>query len=615
MKEPLFNQRFGDIYFSPDDGLAETRHVFLAGNGLPARWQGRPRFTIAETGFGTGLNFLAAWTLFDETAAPGQCLEYVSFECDPLPPETIRGALERWTGALGGRLERFLACYPLRIAGFHRIRIAPHIALTLAFDDVNAALPELQAPEGIDAWFLDGFAPAKNPQMWTDTLFTAMAGRSAKDATAATFTAAGAVRRGLAAAGFAVEKRPGFGRKRDMTIARFIGANPAVSRETETYRINSGKIAVIGAGLAGTAASRALAASGRNVVLFERNSTIAPAASGNPAGLYNPRFTASRTPESAFYAAGYARAAATIAQTASRHDIGHAACGTLHLATGPEKEKRFAAMAGESGWHPDHIRLLDPGEASAAAGINTGTGGLFLPDSGRVSPAALCAAFIRDAAPDLRLNAPAIPVRTGSGWRIGDETFDIVILATAANTAAIPALSWLPLQTVRGQISVVNATAQSQGLRCNLCYGGYLSAPSGGRHVIGATFQKWLTDTDLRDDDHRLNLENLESALPGLRAGMTVRGGRAALRAATPDRFPLIGPLCDEKENPLPGLYVTAGHGSHGIISSLAGAQLLETMIAGAPYSLPRATIEALSPARFLQRARRKAQNASHNQI
>ncbi|QQG36935.1 MAG: tRNA (5-methylaminomethyl-2-thiouridine)(34)-methyltransferase MnmD [Micavibrio aeruginosavorus] len=213
--------QFDDIYFSPEDGLAETEHVFLRGNNLPAAWQDRSSFTIAETGFGTGLNFLAAWKLFEETAPVAHQLDYVSFEKYPLSSEEILTALRRWQGYFGGRLEKMAALYPLRINGVHRVHLTPRTRLTLIFDDVNEALPRLIVPRGVNAWFLDGFAPAKNPQMWSDVLFDGMARLSAEGATVASFTAAGHVRRGLAAREFTVSKVRGYGRKRDMTQAVF----------------------------------------------------------------------------------------------------------------------------------------------------------------------------------------------------------------------------------------------------------------------------------------------------------------------------------------------------------------------------------------------------------
>lgn len=218
---------FDDVYFSAADGMAETHHVFLAANNLPENWQNKRDFTIAETGFGTGLNFLCAWKLFDKTAAENQTLHFISAEKYPLTPEQIKTYLsalittsrendkDEWLPYL----ETLCANYPIRVPGFHRIAIKPNITLTLMFDDANEAFPRLDA--AVDCWFLDGFKPSTNPDMWSDTLFREMNRLSAPGATFATFTAAGAVKRGLQTAGFDVRKIPGFGTKRDMLAGTF----------------------------------------------------------------------------------------------------------------------------------------------------------------------------------------------------------------------------------------------------------------------------------------------------------------------------------------------------------------------------------------------------------
>lgn len=214
---------YDDVYFSVEDGLAETRHVFLDSNNLPAAWSGKQSFTICETGFGTGLNFFAVWDLFERTAAPEAALHFISFEKHPLSAAKIRGALSHWVDDFGDKIEAFLAQYPLAIPGFHRVQLSPRIMLTLIFGDVNDAMPDLSA--SVDCWFLDGFRPATNPDMWSEEVFANMARLSAENASYATFTAAGDVRRGLAVAGFSVEKIAGFGRKREMICGHYARGN------------------------------------------------------------------------------------------------------------------------------------------------------------------------------------------------------------------------------------------------------------------------------------------------------------------------------------------------------------------------------------------------------
>lgn len=202
--------RFDDPFFSLDDGIAETRHVFLTGNDLPARF--RDGFAIAELGFGTGLNLLIAWDAFT-SLLPGATLHFTSFEAFPLSPADMtrahsafptfgnkRDALAAiWTGA-GGRVD------------------LPGLRLNVISGDARETLPKWTGRA--DAWFLDGFAPAKNPELWSPELMAEVALHTADHGTAATYTAAGDVRRGLTAAGFDVQRVKGFGRKRHMTRAR-----------------------------------------------------------------------------------------------------------------------------------------------------------------------------------------------------------------------------------------------------------------------------------------------------------------------------------------------------------------------------------------------------------
>ncbi len=222
---PLKSARYDDIYFSAQGGLAEKDYIFVGGNGLPDRWAGRQAFTICETGFGTGLSFLAAWRAFSRTAQAGQRLDYIGIEKDPLAASEILSALGGWREEIGsGIFDGFLENYPLRTPGYHRILFSEYgggrdgacVSLTLIFADVNEVLPDLDVPGGVDAWFLDGFTPAKNPEMWSAVLFSEMARLSAPAARCATFTVAGVVRRGLESAGFRIEKRPGFGHKNEM---------------------------------------------------------------------------------------------------------------------------------------------------------------------------------------------------------------------------------------------------------------------------------------------------------------------------------------------------------------------------------------------------------------
>ncbi len=560
------SEQFNDVYFSAHDGPGETGHVFLDGNGLGDRWQGRGmaesrRFCIGETGFGTGLNFLLAWELFNRTAPEGAFLDFISVEKFPLAAADIEKGLSPWAGRLSPYLDKMLAQYPARIPGFHRMVFDRRVALTLIFDDANTALAEVEGQ--VDAWFLDGFTPSKNPDMWTDEVFTQMARLSHGGTTFATFTAAGFVKRGLQSAGFAVEKRRGFGPKRDMLAGRFAGD----VKKTTARSVK--KIAVHGAGLAGCAAAYTLRQYGFDPVLYDPNG-IASCASGNSVGLINPRFTAFRSAESDFYAGAFAHAMRAFPALGA----GYIPCGAVHLVTDEDKEKRFARTVENWGWQDGLMHLADADSASGIAGVKLSHAALVLPTAARINPSLLCRAY-------------------ADGVEILSEKpdGDAVVLANGIAALDHPALAGLPLHTVRGQITEIETPHALTGQKANICYGGYAAAPLGGRQVIGSTFQKWLTDTILRPEDDADNIEKLRTVLPQV-GEVKILSARAGLRVASKDRFPVVGAV---DANTL----ISAAHGSHGILSSLLAAHILADSLRGGPSCVGKSTLKALSPRRF----------------
>jgi tRNA 5-methylaminomethyl-2-thiouridine biosynthesis bifunctional protein len=603
MNDTPRSEEFDDIYFAEEDGFAESQYVFLQGNNLPAAWEGRNRFTIAETGFGTGLNFLAAWKLFEETATPGQKLHYLSFEKFPLSPAQIRAYLSRWQGQLGPYLDRMLEEYPLRVSGWHTLHLTDRVTATLIFDDINRAIPELVA--GVDAWFLDGHAPAKNPEMWSEAVFAAMARCSRKGATVATFTAAGFVRRALADAGFEVRKARGYGRKRDMTLGTFAreGAKDAAAATPK-------KVAVIGGGIAGTAAAASFARRGAEVHLFERG-RIAGEGSGNPRGLYNPRFTAQMGVDSDFYSPAFANAYRIFMALQKKADIGFSPIGNLHLLTNDEKKRKIEGMAHGWGWNADHVRQVSAQDASSLAGVDLPCEAVFLPDAGMVSPPLVCRALAENAVIHETANIPTL-IRRDNGWLVDGQIYDAVILASGAAVGAFAETGWLPVGTIRGQVSTFGATSLTESLKTNLCYGGYVSAAWGGRHVMGATFQNWLTDTAVREEDHAYVTKLLTDILPGWAPEIRVTGGRASLRLAAKDRQPIAGAVPDVAawksgaEKAVSGLYVTTAHGSHGLVSAPLCAEHIAGLAFGENPALPRAVHSFLSSERFLLRERKR---------
>lgn len=573
------SEHFDDIYFAVENGLEETKHVFLAGNGLPERWSGRSRFTIAETGFGTGLNFIAAWQAFEQTSSPQQMLQYVSVEKYPLSRQQIQEYLSVWNAEIGEYLNRLVELYPLRVTGWHSIQVSSKVSLLLIFDDANRALPEITG--AVDAWFLDGHAPAKNPDMWSDIVFSEIGRLSSPGATCATFTAAGIVKRGLASAGFKVDKARGYGRKRDMIIAHRVDTAIDTPIVKKSY-------AVVGGGLAGTAVAYSLQKRGRSVSLYEQNK-IASGASGNPVGLFNPRFTAQKSADSDFYGSAYALAVRTFQEIQKSTDIDYRTCGSLHLMTDADKEKRFNAVSQNWGWHTEHLEIYSAAEASEASGIDVPYPCLYLPDSGTVSPEKLCQAY--SSSVNIIYEGVDKIERQGDVWIVNGIPYDVVVLANGIECLAYEQTADLPLHTVRGQLTFAASEVQT---KANLCYGGYCSVAQNGLTVIGSTFQPWLTTTEVRDEDHQRILDNLFAAVPQFAGKFTITGGRASLRTAAKDRTPIGGKVPGHDD-----LYISTAHGSHGLLSALMIGEYIASESAGEISILPKSVSEKISPTRF----------------
>ncbi|MCB1848335.1 MAG: tRNA (5-methylaminomethyl-2-thiouridine)(34)-methyltransferase MnmD, partial [Halieaceae bacterium] len=497
---------FGDIYYSSEDGLAESRYVFLEGNGLPARWQAWPgaHFCIAETGFGTGLNFLLTWQAWLDTPRPRPRLHYLSFEQFPLAPRDLQRALSQWP-QLAPLAVQLAQHYPGLVPGQHRLLLeAGQLTLDLWWEDVNDALPDL-AGRGlplVDAWYLDGFAPASNEAMWRPQVLDAVARLSRPGATFSTFTAAGQVRRQLAATGFEVVKAPGFGRKRECLRGRREPAAAATTAMTEPAwdRSASGpatppsRAMVLGAGLAGCTAAAALARRGLQVTLLEQH-TLAGGGSGNEQGILYTRLSPRHSPlvdfalqSFCFSSVFYRQLFASGALVAGRDGE---LCGSFHQ---QQRGDELAMLADRLAAVPELASVLEPDAASELLGVAQDSAGFWFPRSGWLHPGAVCRALSRHPGIELLENRGAITLSQGrQGWRVQDAQGNnweapCVVIATGTASAAQPGLTWLPLQSIRGQTTRLPAHPALGALRSALCHQGYIAPAANGSHCIGATF-------------------------------------------------------------------------------------------------------------------------------
>lgn len=630
---------FDDVYFSTESGLAETRHVFIEQNRLTERFaalQPGERFVIGETGFGTGLNFLCAWQLFEAQADAGARLHFVSVEKYPLSPDDLRRALALWP-ELASFAERLLASYVAVHQGFQRIVLdAGRVTLTLLIGDALEQLPQLDAQ--IDAWFLDGFAPAKNPDMWTAELFAELARLAAPGSTISTFTSTGWVRRLLNAAGFKMKRTPGIGHKWEVLRGAFLGwpedaaptptvkpwfARPSAPQEKTAL--------VIGGGLAGCASAASLAARGWQISLLERHEQLAQEASGNPQGVLYLKLSAHGTALSQMILSGFGYTRRQLEQLQRGQDWDN--CGVLQLAFNPKEDERQAQLA--DAFPTDLLQRLDQPQAQARAGIDLAWGGLFYPEGGWVHPPALCQWQAHHPKIQVLQRHNALELRQVDGrWQAWDgehllASAAVVILAGAADIKHFPASAELPLKRIRGQITRLPQTPRSQRLATVVCAEGYVAPPRLGEHTLGASFDFKSDDLTATVAEHVGNLamlreisSDLSERLGAEQLPLETLQGRAAFRCTSPDYLPIVGPLADPalfadtyaalakdaRQVPdltcpwLDGLYINSGHGSRGLITAPLSGELLAAWLENEPLPLPRSVAEACHPNRFALR-------------
>ncbi len=602
-----------DGYYSNQDGLAETRAVFMAGCELPDAWAQTRNFTIGELGFGTGLNFLCVWEEWQRTRPSDGWLHFISIEGAPLSRDDLHRAHHAFP-LIKTLAQRLRNIWPKAVKGVHRILFdEDRISLTLYFMDVSEALPQMEIRA--DSWFLDGFAPARNEAMWSDTVLSDIARLSRPGTRAATFSVAGAVRRGLQNAGFVVAKMPGHGRKRHRLEAVYEGAaqkpTRRQSRPAAPGDTTLNDVLVIGGGIAGASATHAFLRRGINVMLVSKGG-LGDAASGNPAALVTPRLDLDDTPMARFFRTAFFHAARTYARLG---DNIWSPCGVLRLPAHDGDVKKFARLIAANAL-----------PASALSLAHQGTG-LRLPDAGTVDTIKALTAMTKGA--KQITGTVSRLVRDKGAWTATDKTGTIIARAKtvvlALGSGHLTQTQWLQFRYLKGQITLARLMSPYNGPA--LLADGYALALGDNQLLTGATYEA-LNDPDgplaIAPKDHQTNMDVLGEFAPDLRKTIDTKplGGRVSIRAATPDQMPYVGPLVDNDDfmrrffalkdgflDPKAGaaqiennLFVLMGLGSRGFALAPLLGEALAAEALGQPSPLERGTAEALHPARVLER-------------
>ena len=692
----LVSSSYDDMYLSHNSGIDEAHFVFMEQNNLPQRWTGFSgnNFTIGETGFGTGQNFLIAAKAWLKETSKGT-LHFVSVEKFPLSRSDLQQALALWTGSPDdtfGLAECLLQQYPPAVPGIHRIRLAnDRIVLTLMYGDAEKMFASLQGSDHplfkhignpiFDTWFLDGFAPRKNPEAWTNELFQTIANLSRSGTTFSTFTSDETLQKGLDNVGFEVEKTAGFGDNGYMHRGK-INSRTSKLLATETssqdwqpatfnsphqppwylsscyFPPNSDKktpetAIVIGGGIAGCSTARALAERDISVTLIERHKKVGQEGSGNPQGILYPKLSTGNSPLARFGLMALLNASRYYRDFLDHHlnldnekDISNNSpeietkmgrrCGVLVLPKSEKDKQQFEQIA--QLFPKKLVQLLKGEYLHQTAGLPLeSTFGLFYPQLGWINPPAVCQSLSNHPLINIQTAEVEEIIHKNSHWQALDEngalisTAPTMVIACGFDSSRFNQTNHLPLKKVRGQITSLPSTTQSEELQTILCGEGYIAPAVSGTHTLGATYNFDEDSTEVRTKDHHVNLEQLTKTDQGMANAFCdtptdllakTLSGRAAFRCTIPDYLPIAGPVPKLEaylENyqllrknarshiPIPGdnwpnLYLNIGHGSRGLTYAPMCAELIASEICDEVPPLELNLRQAVHPGRFIIR-------------
>jgi tRNA 5-methylaminomethyl-2-thiouridine biosynthesis bifunctional protein len=578
----LYSADYADVYHSVGGAIAEARHVFLGGNALPQRWQGVGSFTIVETGFGCGLNFLATWDALKCSGAACR-LDFVSVEKHPFTAADLTGILRAWP-QLDTLSRELLHAYPPLVPGFHRLHFDEgRISLTLLLGEAVEMLSELDACA--DAFFLDGFAPSRNADMWSKKCFAQLARIAAPGATAATYSSAALVRKGLEQAGFSVQKKPGFARKRDMLTASMLGRKQSAA--------DSRKAIVIGAGIAGTSCAFALARRGIEVELIDCRSEPGGGSSSNPAAVVRPFVTLDAGVRNRFGWAAFLHAVRLYRDLKRQTGLTWRETGVLQLARNAAHWDKLVRALGTLEYPAGLVSVVDAERATLLCGAPVTEDALWFPSGGFIEGQSLCAALADSMSRLIRFRG-AVELHSisseGGFIRAVDlenrtiASGDLAVLANGIGLQSLAADGAPWLRPARGQVTGITAVAAA--LRMPVCRDGYVTPPLRGYHYVGGTFDESRAEALVLQDDHEANLRRAARIMPEVfdSVKLVAGSGWAGVRCVSRDRLPVVGELAER-------LCCCVAMGSRGFSWAPLAGETLASLATAAPAPLARTVL------------------------
>ena len=631
------SRQFGDTYFSSAGGNEECQHVFLRGNNFEQRIQHTNQFTIAEIGFGTGINFLTTADTWHNSRQNDAKLHYISFEKHPVSVTDLKNFYTKLNKSFL-HTEDLLNLYPLPVAGYHRLEFTQSsIALTLVFAEALIALKE--ANFLADAWFLDGFAPNKNPEVWSRDVAVEIFRLTNNNGTFASYTTAGVVKDNFSAAGFRIAKQKGFSKKRDMlTGIRTKDPDLQFHLKEKSWFFNKAcksptrRALIIGGGLAGTTISAALANRNWHATIIDRHPSLAAEASGNANAILMPRLSVDHDLQAQLTLLGYLYSLRYLRnlKTATKENIWHP-CGAIQIPRDQAQWQRMQLIASQEKLPDKLLRTVSKQEASDLSGCNLAHAGWYFPSAGWTTPKLMCDTMLKQHENIFFIGGEEIvALENNRGiWHVLNndgaivEKAEVIVIANALSVNKIEQTHWCKLHPKRGQITLIPENASNIHPTKIVCSDAYITPPVDNHLVAGASFITNDTKSDIRAEEHHGNLTKIQNIIPDfLPPQLDALNGRAAIRAVSTDRLPIVGPVAKANcfkqifakaalganniRYPIPeyfdGLYIASGFGSRGMAWIPICAEVLACTINNEPSPLNQPLSNAIHPNRMLMK-------------
>lgn len=660
-----YSEQFNDIYFDRESGYQQSEQVFIIGNNISERIkQASDHFVIGEMGFGTGLNFLLtlqAYHKLQQEVGHNKYpkINFISVEKYPLTKEQLTKSLQALP-QLSFFADILLAKYPElesyddELKEFSLSFFDGQVTLKIIINDATEALLSINSPSNsclnkglVDAWYLDGFSPAKNPEMWSEQLFEQIGRLSKAQASITTFTVAGFVRRQMKNVGFRTQKKTCVGNKHEMLTGVF-QQNP---KSNKGYQLRSTinkpqHVSIIGGGIASACAALALTKQGIKVTLYCKDNSLAQGASSNAIGALYPLLHQQADDISLFYQQAFWRAKAVYNDVAEQgFTFPHSWCGLLEVSYKESLAKRQQKFIELATWPKDLIHGVDASKASELANVDLTYGGLFMPNAGWLSPQDAVKQIINAAKATGRLRVEnntlvtkIKPKQTGGvnnshqkNWQLitnkGDFDASVVVVCGGAEALDLDWINQLPFSSVQGQVTSMKTNKNISKLSTVICHKGYLTPSYKNVHCIGATFNKNSTRTTAKPEEDQFNIDMLSTCLPELTTSIDwttqdIANSKSRLRCMTPDHMPMVGAMPDIQKHietyphlakdknwkynqvapVIDNLYVMMGFGARGLCSAPLAADILAADLCGTPYPVDNNMLFNLSPNRFIIR-------------